>query len=971
MNSSGPSPVPTTCRNPLFSQAASMVTANSANAISRIGILPVWPALSQLAPACHAPFLRGLGSCPKKTRPKAPAKMKMSATLNTNGLSMPQQDMFRKSRTKPYINRSRTLASAPPISNPALAVAKGGCGCRHSQTSTPTQIAKAIAIRTQTLTPSPKRPKLIPRFSPYRKRSRGGQISTGLKADTPITWITRYLLSWSSAKAAKAKRERSFIRGLMPEMTHAGKDHCQTGLVCGGNHLIIAHRTAGLDQGRRPGLGRCDQPVSKGEERIRRHDRPLGQRRGQAHHLSHILCLAGRDARAVHAAHLACAHTDRGSVLHINDGVGFHMFRHRPGKEHIGHFLLGRLALGHHFQIIQINAPHILVLHEEPARHLFDRQGSYCRIRQTNGGQKPQILLLFKNTHSLGARPRRNHNFGKDARDLPRRFRIQLGIQRDNATKGRGPVTIKGPCIRLFQRGPCRNAAGVGMFDDGTGRPLACKFADQLKRRIGVIDVVIGQFLTLMLHRGSQPRTVRTVCVKRRRLMRVLAITQRLGQGPAKGAATWHAAHLRGHPGAHRRVIGRRPGIGRLRQTLPQGIAGLPAIGLHLGQNSGIILNIDHHRHKPMVLRRRADHRRAANVDILDHFGIFRPFGHGFFKRIEVHNDQIDGTNLMGLHRGHVVVVVAQGKQTAMDHGMQCLDAAIHHLGKTGHLGHVLDVQPRRAQRRCRTARAQQFNPVTRQCGGKLHQPRLVGHRDQGTVQRGKVGHGAAVLFVWDDTGRIPVEIADAHGSFLRFGQGPAHAGGIIHRLARQHDLQGRARFQAPFLQIDARLQGKRLSAIMAKHPNLTAFQRDGNRGAAQVQRRVHLRMQMKADIKGHARQLFAIHHPVKQTFFRVFHGQQHVLARHATAVKGQLKLPRMGQPVGFDIAVVPALKPQSIGRVADLNRHMGRRIHQRLARRGAVCIAKTRTGIPIEAQDRVRRCGAPRTPPIRTETGP
>ena len=52
---------------------------------------------------------------------------------------------------------------------------------------------------------------------------------------------------------------------------------------------VIPHRAARLDQCRGTRFGRCHQTVSKGEERIGRHNRPLGQWRGQTHCLGHVL----------------------------------------------------------------------------------------------------------------------------------------------------------------------------------------------------------------------------------------------------------------------------------------------------------------------------------------------------------------------------------------------------------------------------------------------------------------------------------------------------------------------------------------------------------------------------------------------------------------------------------------------------------------------------------------------------------
>ena len=46
-----------------------------------------------------------------------------------------------------------------------------------------------------------------------------------------------------------------------------------------------------------------------------------------------------------------------------------------------------------------------------------------------------------------------------------------------------------------------------------------------------------------------------------------------------------------------------------------------------LGQQGRVILDIHHDIDEGVVLGRRADHRRAADIDILDRRGVIRPAG--------------------------------------------------------------------------------------------------------------------------------------------------------------------------------------------------------------------------------------------------------------------------------------------------------------------------------------------------------
>src|SRR4051812_31731796 len=75
------------------------------------------------------------------------------------------------------------------------------------------------------------------------------------------------------------------------------------------------------------------------------------------------------------------------------------------------------------------------------------------------------------------------------------------------------------------------------MLDNDAGRgALRVELADALIGRVGVVDVVVGQLLALQLPRGGDAGTLVGRGVKRRGLVRVLAIAQRLDEFAAEGA---------------------------------------------------------------------------------------------------------------------------------------------------------------------------------------------------------------------------------------------------------------------------------------------------------------------------------------------------------------------------------------------------------------------------------------------------
>ena len=281
------------------------------------------------------------------------------------------------------------------------------------------------------------------------------------------------------------------------------------------------------------------------------------------------------------------------------------------------------------------------------------------------------------------------------------------------------------------------------MFDDRYHRPVAGKLRHQFKRRIGVIDVVVRKLLTLPLPRGSHPLAPRPVGIKRRLLVRVLAIAQPLRELARKRLVTRkRLAKLARQPARHRRIISRRLGKRGKRHLLPERQTGRPIARFHLLQQRRIIRRVGDHRHKPMVLRCSPDHRWPADVDILDAGRMICALGDSIFKRVQVGNQQINRLDPMRGHRQQMLVIIAQRQQCPVDIRVQRLDPPIHHFRKARHLGHIPHLQPGGAQHVGCASGRDQFDPKPRQGPAQFDQPGLVGNRDQRAANRDEICHG-------------------------------------------------------------------------------------------------------------------------------------------------------------------------------------------------------------------------------------
>ena len=279
------------------------------------------------------------------------------------------------------------------------------------------------------------------------------------------------------------------------------------------------------------------------------------------------------------------------------------------------------------------------------------------------------------------------------------------------------------------------------MLDDRAGRDVL-KLGDKFERGIGVVDVVVGHFLALPLPCRGHAGPARPVAVEGCRLVRVLAIAQPLHQRAGKAAPARRGVFQRaGQPAGHGGIIGGGAGIGGQGQFLAEGMACRPVVLGQFGQQGRIILRIDDDIHKLVVLCRRPDHRRAADIDVLHTVVIAAAPRHGGLEGVKVDHQQVDRFDSMRSHGQKMFVVVAQRQQPAMHIGVQRLDPAIHHFGKSRHVGHVADRKPRRPQPGRGSTRGNQFNPQRRQGPAQVDQPGLVGNGNQRAADMDEVGH--------------------------------------------------------------------------------------------------------------------------------------------------------------------------------------------------------------------------------------
>ena len=371
------------------------------------------------------------------------------------------------------------------------------------------------------------------------------------------------------------------------------------------------------------------------------------------------------------------------------------MLGDRPGETAVGQLLRRRRALGDDLQRA-LDQRIVARLDQHPAGDRFHLQPRACRIGEVAGQQQAQILLLGEYRLGRLGRIGRADDFGKDVADRRRSLLVERAVECDDPAECGYRIARQRRRIGIEDRVGARHAAGIGVLHDHAGRWPVAELGEQFERSIGVVQIVVAQFLALHLAcLGDAARGRADRQVKRCRLVGILPVAKRIG------APQRHRQRVRkrlaligeGEPRRNRRVIGGGGGIGLGREPLAVVERRRAAI------DQRIIGRIGDDRDIGVVLGRRSHHRRAADIDILDDLVARSALRDGLGERIEIDHHQIDRADLMLLHRCGVRGIVAHREQAAVNLGVQRLDAAVHHLGKPRQVRNVAHRQPGVAQR--------------------------------------------------------------------------------------------------------------------------------------------------------------------------------------------------------------------------------------------------------------------------------
>ena len=330
------------------------------------------------------------------------------------------------------------------------------------------------------------------------------------------------------------------------------------------------------------------------------------------------------------------------------------------------------------------------------------------RVGHLAGQQQAEIFLPGEHRAGIRIGIGCDDDLGEDLRDGLGQRTVEGAVGGDDPAEGADRVAFACRAIGGDQVGAGGDTARVGMLDDGDRRRV--ELGHQFERRIRVAEIVVAELLALDLLGLGNAGPGRAADIKRGFLMGVFAISQDPGEaaGGDMGFGKLVPQFTR-EPGGDRAVIGCGPGVGLGREGAAQVGRERPLVGVEGRNHVVIVARIRDHG---VVLGGRADHRRAADIDILDTVFVTGARGDGGLEGVEVDDDQVDRPDPVFGHCGLILGMVASGEDAAMDLGVQGLDPPVHDLGEAGMVGDLDDRNAGFREGLCGPARGQDFDAM-------------------------------------------------------------------------------------------------------------------------------------------------------------------------------------------------------------------------------------------------------------------
>ncbi len=286
-----------------------------------------------------------------------------------------------------------------------------------------------------------------------------------------------------------------------------------------------------------------------------------------------------------------------------------------------------------------------------------------------------------------------------------------------------------------------RDPARVGVLHDGDARLAEVEGGPP--GSVGVDVVVVRHGLAVQhLRRGDASRLGGSALpgglhVQRGSLVRVLAVPQHALAPPDRARHVWPArlrCHLigcvsAGEPGRDGRVVSGGSRVRLCRQ--PPALFQAEPSGCQCSEHLRVARRACDDGHCRVVLRRCPDHRRPADVDLLDGLRRARSAGHGLLERVQARDQQLERLDAQLGKLGAMSVLGQIGEQAGVHLRVQRLDPAIQALGKPGELLNRGDRQASRSDGGGGAAGRHDLDAGVMERGRQVGKPGLVVDADQ------------------------------------------------------------------------------------------------------------------------------------------------------------------------------------------------------------------------------------------------
>jgi hypothetical protein len=185
----------------------------------------------------------------------------------------------------------------------------------------------------------------------------------------------------------------------------------------------------------------------------------------------------------------------------------------------------------------------------------------------------------------------------------------------------------------------------------------------------------------------------------------------------------------------HHGVVARRVRERFRRELCAEHRAGRTGMHLELVHQRAIVGRIHDHGDGRVVLRCGAQHRRPADVDVLDRLLVAAIRARdGLRKRVEIDDEQVDGLDAVFAH--HPFVDSPTAEEAAVDPRVQRLDTPAHDLREAGVGRDFACVDAVLGEEAGGAAGGQDLDAPACERARQLDESRLIGHAQQSAAYR-------------------------------------------------------------------------------------------------------------------------------------------------------------------------------------------------------------------------------------------